>query len=139
MIKSFSGSYRFLSNFWICQVMFDGDMYPSSEAAYQAAKTFNIDIRKKIAAMKPGETKKFARTILIRPDWEDVKVSIMTTIVRDKFTRNSNLRELLLMTGDQELIEGNTWNDTFWGVCRGTGENNLGKILMKVREELKNG
>jgi ribA/ribD-fused uncharacterized protein len=73
----------------------------------------------------------------MRPDWEQVKILIMTSLVRDKFTRHQDLKEQLLATGDAELIEGNWWGDTFWGVCKGKGENHLGKVLMKVREELK--
>ena len=64
----------------------------------------------------------------------------MTGIVRDKFTRNPELKRLLLATGDAVLIEGNTWGDRFWGVDKrtGKGENHLGLILMDIREELKN-
>ncbi len=54
-----------------------------------------------------------------------------------KFTRHFDLREKLLATGDRKLVEGNTWGDTFWGVCRGNGKNHLGKILMKIRAELQ--
>ena len=61
----------------------------------------------------------------------------MEDICRAKFTQNEELKKKLIDTGDATLIEGNTWNDTFWGVCNGVGENNLGKILMKIREELK--
>ena len=49
------------------------------------------------------------------------------------------VREQLLVTGDVGPVEGNNWNDRFWGVCRGKGENQLGKILMKVRSELAKG
>jgi predicted NAD-dependent protein-ADP-ribosyltransferase YbiA (DUF1768 family) len=60
----------------------------------------------------------------------------MEDLVRLKFTTHPDLCERLLTTGDAELIEGNSWNDTFWGVCRGKGRNELGKVLMKVRSEL---
>ncbi len=54
-----------------------------------------------------------------------------------KFTQHSDLGEQLLATGDAELIEGNTWNDTEWGICNGIGDNKLGKILMRIRKILK--
>jgi len=65
----------------------------------------------------------------------------MTTIVRNKFKAHPDLKKKLLETGTAKLIEGNTWHDTFWGVNinTGKGENHLGKILMQVRSELKNG
>ena len=75
----------------------------------------------------------------LRPDWEKVKNGIMEEIVCAKFTQHTDLAEKLLATGDRVLVEGNHWGDTFWGVDTrtGQGENHLGKILMKVREELR--
>ena len=73
---------------------------------------------------------------MLRSDWEDVKFDVMKEIVILKFI-NPNLKEKLLATKDAELIEGNTWNDRCWGVCDGVGQNNLGRILMEVRELLK--
>lgn len=138
MINTFMGKYRFLSNFWISPVTFEGDLYPCSENAYQAAKTTNKDYRLKFMdeAFSPKEAKKTGKKLPIREDWEQVKFQVMEDIVRDKFT-HPEVRQLLLDTGDEELIEGNSWNDVVWGVCKGIGENRLGKILMKVREELK--
>lgn len=64
----------------------------------------------------------------------------MSGLVRQKFNhRYPELRTKLLSTGDLEIIEGNHWGDTFWGVCNGTGENHLGRILMQVREDLRSG
>ena len=68
---------------------------------------------------------------------EEVKDQIMYEIVLNKFSQNEELREKLIATGDEYLAEGNTWHDTYWGVCNGKGKNKLGKILMQVREELK--
>ena len=87
--------------------------------------------------MSPGQAKKYGKTVELRKDWEDVKLSIMEEIIREKFIYDPDLVKMLLDTGDKELIEGNNWNDTFWGMCRGKGENHLGKILMKLREELR--
>ncbi len=73
----------------------------------------------------------------LRSDWEEVKDEIMYKVVTCKFTQNQDLKEKLLAAGDKTLIEGNTWNDRYWGVCRGKGQNKLGQILMRVREELR--
>lgn len=135
-INSFQGEYRFLSNFWPAEVVLDGETYPSVEHAYVAAKTVDLHMRKLAKdCQTAGQVKRFGRTLPLRRDWEEVKLQIMHDLVRQKFA-HSYLKEKLLATGDEELVEGNTWNDTFWGVCRGVGENNLGKILMEVRKEL---
>lgn len=59
----------------------------------------------------------------------------MEDLLRQKFSKTP-LRRLLLATGEAELIEGNTWGDTYWGVCHGVGQNHLGCLLMKIRGEL---
>lgn len=135
-IESFMGENRFLSNFWLAEVEMDGVVYPCVENAYQAAKTFDYKRREMFRSLTPGQAKREGQKSLMRPDWDQVKVMIMTTLVTNKFDRSKSLQERLLQTGDLELIEGNTWGDVFWGVCKGKGENNLGKILMKVRAEL---
>ena len=136
MIDSFQGEHRFLSNFWLSPVEFEGLIYPSVEHAYQAAKTFNPEDRKRIAAMSsPGQAKKAGKSLKLRVDWEQEKVGIMEYLVHAKFSTHNDLYEKLLATGTQELVEGNTWGDTIWGVCNGVGQNLLGKILMKVRKE----
>lgn len=89
------------------------------------------------SANTPAEAKRLARKAVLRHDWSDVKLSIMEELLRLKFARGSDLAQQLLNTGDQELVEVNWWNDTFWGVCNGRGANHLGKLLMKIREELK--
>ena len=72
----------------------------------------------------------------IRKDWDDVKLDVMLWGIREKF-KNEDLRQLLMETGEEELVEGNWWGDKFWGVSNGEGENHLGKILMRVREEVR--
>ena len=72
----------------------------------------------------------------MRSDWLDVRLRLMKELVRRKF-ENPELRSLLLSTGTTVLVEGNQWGDTFWGVCKGVGENHLGLILMEIREELR--
>lgn len=139
MIDSFNGKYRFLSNFAPCKVIFEDIEYPSTEHAYQAAKTLDISLRKQFRACgKPSDAKKLGRKIVLRPDWETIKFEVMEQLLRAKFAQ-PDFKRALLNTGDEELIEGNTWGDTVWGVCKGKGQNNLGKILMKIRKDLKKG
>jgi ribA/ribD-fused uncharacterized protein len=135
-IDSFKGEYRWLSNFYLAEVVLDGFVYPSSEHAYQAAKTLNLEERRAILSMSVSEAKKAGRKVTLRSDWEDIKLDVMLRLLRQKFA-HPELRSKLVATGDAELVEGNWWNDTFWGVCRGVGQNNLGKLLMVVREECR--
>lgn len=138
VIDKFGGDFRFLSNFYKCTVYYNGEKYPSVEHAYQAQKTLDPWQQKTIReASSPGTAKRLGQSVVVRPDWEDVKVDIMRTLVRKKF-ENPFLMPMLLATGDAKLVEGNYWGDHFWGVCNGTGENWLGRILMEVREEFKN-
>jgi ribA/ribD-fused uncharacterized protein len=115
----------------------EDELYPSAEHAFQAMKTLNSAERRSIAlAATPGQAKKAGRALSLREDWERVKDEQMLKILRVKFAV-APLAEKLLETGDQELVEGNWWGDTYWGVCKGTGQNKLGKSLMTVRAELK--
>ena len=138
-ISEFQGEYRFLSNFYPATVVFESLTYPTAEHAYQSAKTTDMTQRRRIAALAtPADAKREGRALSPqRPDWEQVKFDVMERVVRDKFTRNDDLREKLLATGDAYLEEGNTWGDRIWGVYQGQGENRLGKILMKIRDELR--
>lgn len=140
MIKEFRGDNRFLSNFYPAIVSYEGKKYPTSEHAFQAAKTLDkLAIEKIRMAKTPGKAKRLGRKVVLRDDWDTVRILIMERIVRSKFSNDTALKEKLLATGDQELIEGNHWGDTFWGVCEGIGENNLGKLLMRVRKYLREG
>ena len=138
MINYFDGEYAFLSNFYECQVIFDGITYQSSEAAFQAQKTLDLSERKRIATLTPGQSKRAGRKLNLRPDWESAKTKTMYEICKAKFMQNPDLKEKLLETGAEHLEEGNTWGDTFWGTVNGIGKNRLGCILMQVREELRN-
>lgn len=134
-ITTFDNEYLFLSNFYEANVVFKGLTFKSAEAAYQSQKDPNREIE--FINLGPMEAKNLARKITIRPDWEDIKVSIMEVIVHKKFQQNKGLAKKLIHTGDAILVEGNYWQDTFWGVCENVGENNLGKILMNVRKKLQ--
>jgi len=139
IINSFSGEYSFLSNFYPSPIKFEGVIYPTVEHAYQSAKT-NIPEEKEMfkTVPTPGKAKKLSKRITLRSDWDDIKIYVMDELLRKKFN-NPELRNKLIQTYDNELIEGNTWYDTFWGVCNGVGENNLGKLLMQIRKEAQHG
>ncbi len=136
-INSFRGEYSFLSNFYEAPMEYEGLTYPSSEAAYQAQKCADPKDREAFTAMNPAEAKKAGRTVTIREDWEDVKISVMTGIVRAKFEQNPDLAGMLLATKDAYLEEGNNWGDRVWGTVNGEGANNLGLILMDTRRYLQ--
>lgn len=133
-ITSFKDEYRFLSNFWPATVLFENILYPTVEHAYVAAKTLDRTTRLGIAAIStPGKVKRVGRSLELRPDWELVKLTVMEDLLELKFM-HADLRRMLQATAPRELIEGNTWGDTFWGVCDGVGENHLGKLLTKTRD-----
>ena len=137
-IDKFDGDYRWLSNFWTAPVEFQGLVYPTSEHAFQAMKTQDYDTRRLFVICKtPGDAKCLGKKITLRSDWFEVRVMYMYLVVKLKFSQNFELGEKLLATGDTVLIEGNRWNDAFWGVCEGEGSNMLGHVLMAVRSELR--
>lgn len=145
MIDRFDEKYSFLSNFEpvnIVEVQSDGTtiVYPTVEHAFQAAKTDNIEERVRISKEEtPGKAKRAGGKrgyITLRHNWDQLKDSVMIHYLRLKFSC-PELREKLLATEDECLIEGNNWNDTYWGVCSSVGENRLGQLLMQVRAELK--
>lgn len=133
-ISSFSGPHRFLSNFWSVEVTLDGVVYHSVENAYQAAKTLDRNARSVLTYCTAGDAKRIGKGFELRPDWENIKLAVMEDLLRQKFSQEPH-RSRLLETVGRELVEGNWWGDTFWGVCQGFGENHLGKLLMKIRDE----
>ncbi len=134
-ITSFSGKHAFLSNFYFSAITAEGMCYPTVEHAFQASKTHSFLEKDRISyARTPGIAKRMGRTVHLRPDWESVKVFIMHDLLRHKF-KNPYLKDLLRTTRGRKLIEGNNWNDCFWGVCDGLGDNVLGLLLMEVRHE----
>lgn len=144
MIDSFSNQYEFMSNFYNVPIIYDGLTYRNSEAAFQAQKLANKNEREKYCTYSPSKAKLEGRNCTLREDWEYIKYQVMYDIVKAKFVQNSNLKNLLLATENEELIEGNWWHDNYWGDCSCErckdikGQNHLGKILMRVREELTN-
>lgn len=148
-ILSFTGDYRWLSNFWPAEVKLtlgsiestpdvQEIVYPSVENAYQAAKAPS-SWRHRFAGVPAGVAKRMGREVPMRADWDDLKVEVMRHLIGQKFAEGSPLSGLLLATGEAEIIEGNHWNDVFWGVCRGRGLNTMGKLLMEQRARLRQG
>lgn len=152
MIDCFDGNYAFLSNFYEfdppIEVVYSGIdsieigkvTVNTVEVAYQAGKAKIPALYEKFTAR---EAKKIGKHELMNPvqkqRWDSyMKLQLMERLLLKKFDNNHpQLQQMLLSTGDEELIEGNYWKDTYWGVCNGVGENHLGKLLMKIREKLK--
>jgi len=134
-INNLKGS--FLSNFYESSIELDAVVYRNAEAAYQAMKSNDSLVRVKFINLNGASAKALGKRIELRNDWNDIKLDMMYKIVKNKFMQNSTITKLLIDTNDKVIIEGNNWGDIYWGICNGIGENNLGKILMKVREEMK--
>jgi ribA/ribD-fused uncharacterized protein len=131
--------YEFLSNFHPATVRLDGAEYPTVEHAYQAAKTLDVLEREHVrSAATPALAKERGRQVTVRPHWNDLKVAVMRDLLAQKFS-DPVLCERLAATAPLELIEGNTWGDRFWGVYEGEGENWLGRLLMEIRDAVKQG
>jgi hypothetical protein len=152
VINSFSGKYRFLSNFFPCMggICLDpenlsGDIavltFPNTESAYQYMKFFyvNAEIASKIYENKdnPGACKKIANQYKDEIDQDFDRIRTMYLLLKKKFQIYTDAGKMLLATNDSELIEGNHWGDSFWGVCNDVGSNNLGKMLMNRRAVLR--
>eukprot|EP01102_Stenamoeba_stenopodia_P003172 TRINITY_DN1310_c0_g1_i4.p1 TRINITY_DN1310_c0_g1~~TRINITY_DN1310_c0_g1_i4.p1 ORF type:complete len:160 (-),score=31.73 TRINITY_DN1310_c0_g1_i4:240-719(-) len=153
-IDSFRGKYQFLSNFSALNDEYQARLnddeevlgaetaavtrYPTVEHAYHASKTIIREERLRIAnALEPRDAKREAGLVTLRSDWDARKLEIMEELIRAKFTSDPELRQRLLQTGTAKIVEGNAWGDRYWGVCKGTGHNHLGKIIMRVRSELQ--
>jgi len=147
MINSFRKENSFLSNMAKVKISYDNIIYPSVENFYVAMKITKdkiikidkkeITIRKYISTLNPYESKKFGKKLILRKDWDNIKLKVMEYALKQKFS-NYYYKEKLLFTENKQLIEGNWWGDIFWGVCKNKGENHLGKLLMQIRKELQN-
>jgi ribA/ribD-fused uncharacterized protein len=134
-IDEFQGEYRWLSNFWVARVELDGVFYPTVENAYQAAKA-PPGSREPFVSCTPTQAKKMGRVFEVE-DWPARKVGVMRALLAEKFAHGTPMAERLLATGAARLVEGNAWGDVFWGVCKGRGENMLGRLLMARRDVLR--
>lgn len=128
--------YGFLSNFYPSTIYIDKKPFATVEHAYQAHKTIDESSRELIRKAKtPQDAKKLGRCVQLRPDWEEVKLPLMRAYLKQKF-ENPFLLHLLIDTGTAQLVHNNSWNDRYWGVCKGVGQNWLGRLLMEIREDL---
>lgn len=135
-ILGFFDNYRFMSNFVPVRVQLGGIWYSSVEHAYQAAKTLDKDERILVQRAKTaGQAKKLGQLVTKRADWDEVKDEVMRDLLIQKFSQPPFMGQLLA-TGDAYLEETNTWNDTYWGICKGKGKNMLGQLLMEIRADL---
>ena len=133
----FRNEFFFLSNFYsvtLHDIDFPEITYSSVEAAFQAAKTLNQEERRRFSSIAPGDAKRLGRRVTLRPDWETIKVSVMEAYLRQKFADTQLARRLAAV--QEPIVEENTWGDRYWGVCRGTGRNELGKLLEKIKKEI---
>lgn len=140
MINSFSGEYEFLSNQFPVVILGDDlELYPSVEHAFQARKTDDPDLRREIRlATTASAAKQLGRNVQLKSNWDGEKLDLMASLVKQKFTENVDLKIQLLLTMDEDLVQGNSWKDQFWGQDKNeVGENNLGKILMSIRSTIR--
>lgn len=138
-INDFRGENEFLSNFHPSAIIIDDELYPTIEHAFQAAKTNDLALKAQIRnASSAREAKKLGRNLTLIQNWDNSRLDIMASLVKQKFQEHPDLKIRLLLTGNKELIQGNTWKDHFWGQDKdGAGHNHLGKILMSIRSALR--
>lgn len=143
IIMAFKGENEFLSNFHLAEVIFEERVYPATENAYFAWMSRDDHIRLRLQTMRPSAAKAFARTDEFKAQRifksQNELVAGMEAFVRQKFFNHRHLGDMLLATGNATLIEGNTWGDENFGfnMVTGNGRNELGKMLMRIRTELR--
>ena len=139
-IMSFRGEYSFLSNFYEGKVFtYKGLKFNNTEAPFHAEKCWSR--AKEFEMIRPLQSKRLGRRVLMRKDWEQIKDRVMYDVCYAKFTQDPVLKAKSLATGNRELVEGNTHGDRCWGMTCSNGvwmgENRRGKVLMKLREDLR--
>lgn len=135
-IDRFAGPDRFLSNFYLAEIMWEGKPYPSSEHLYQAMKAGTEEEREWVRTAPTAREAKFrGQRVRATADWNERRIGAMRLVLEAKFDQHPDLAAKLDGIGDASLVEGNTWGDTFWGVDTetGQGENHLGELLMELR------
>jgi ribA/ribD-fused uncharacterized protein len=135
-----SEPYGFFSNFAPYPIVVGGVTWPTSEHYFQAQKFADPATQKRIrTANSPMDAATLgrSRSFPLRRDWESVKDQVMYKALTAKFTQHPDLHEQLLATGDAQLVE-HTANDRYWADGGdGKGKNMLGKLLMRLRDELR--
>jgi len=141
MINEFKGDYRWLSNFEAVTITIDGVSYPSVEHAYMSYKSNDPEWKKFCmdANNTAGDVKKKSREVKLVDNWDNLKFTVMSLCLTKKYEQEP-FRSRLIKTGTQNIVEGNYFGDTIWGVdlkyTPNIGENHLGRMIMKVREDL---
>jgi len=145
MINTFRGKYNWLSNFYQCDIIYEGKHWKSSEHIYQAMKCVHEEDKEKIRKCSLREIKSEVLKYEQVDNWHDsLKDEIMEMALYLKFSQNPYLVKKLIDTGEDEIIEGNYWHDNYWGDCQCDnchsilGLNKLGIMLMNIRKEIKN-
>jgi hypothetical protein len=135
----FRDQYHFLSNFYPAPIKIGGITYPTTEHYYQSQKT-NIRAEKDkiIKAATPGEAKRLGKTVTIRSNWENEKLTVMRQALVAKFNQHTDLKERLVSIPDDiPIIENNNWHDNYWGICQcgkcDGGHNHLGNLLTDLK------
>ncbi|KAK3911527.1 Retrovirus-related Pol polyprotein from transposon 412, partial [Frankliniella fusca] len=144
-ITSFRGPFEFLSNFYPVKIFHKAKDWPSVEHAFQAEKAVHLSDQEMIRkACTPKVAKFLGKCVELRPDWEEIKLSVMLDLLLNKFAENTQLESQLLQTGNRHIVEENLWHDNFWGVCvceshKGKfGQNMLGRLLCMIRSFKQN-
>ena len=137
MIYTFKGEYDFLNNRFGCSFVWDGIRFNNVEAAFQASKCVDKAERNLFSKLSVEKAAMKGGRITPSPEWEKHKLETMMSIQIAKFTQNPSLMKRLIDTENCKIINGNNKQETYWGVdlYSWKGENNLGKILMEIREK----
>lgn len=142
MVLAFRDEYKFLSNFFISKIVYEGITYRSVEHAYQAIKCSTFKDKIKVHnTLSPSDARKYGRRVHLRESWTTERVDVMRKLLKIKFEKPV-LKEKLIALEGQELVEGNYHHDTFWGKCfcnthKGEGDNQLGILLSELLIEIK--
>ncbi len=136
-INQFKGDYTFLGNRFPCRFNWRGLAYGSAEAAFQSSKCVGESERKVFASCSADTAAQKGKDLAPYTGWEEEQLDIMESILQAKFGQNPAMMKKLTDTGNSILINGNSKHETYWGVdlYSWEGENNLGKLLMKIREK----
>ena len=139
VINSFKGDYDFLNNRFGCSFIWEGIKYNNAETAFHASKLNDESERKLFSRQSAKKSAIKGGQITLSTEWEERKVETMMSIQIAKFTQNPSLMKRLLATGNSIIINGNNKHETYWGVdlYSWKGKNNLGNILMTIRDKEK--
>lgn len=134
MITEFRGEHYFLNNSYPCSIEYEGCRYNSSESLFQALKSFDVRDRVALSRLSPEDAIIYSKRMKVREDWEEIKVDIMYYVLLLKFNQNPNLmKELLETEGEIIFYKGDV--ESSWGASVEECNNELGSILMQIRED----